>query len=100
MLLTGTVRTGDWAPVAGVTVTAWETNAQGRYGPGRSRECCYLTATVQTDDNGRYAFEAIVPAAYVGGGEPHVHVEAEGGQIEDVIVEGRPDRLVHDIVLP
>jgi len=100
MIVTGAVRTEDWRPVAGVRVTAWQANADGRYGPSEARKCCYLTATVRTDSQGRYALETIVPAAYVGGGEPHIHVEVEGGEIEDVWVEGRPKRLVHDIVLP
>jgi protocatechuate 3,4-dioxygenase beta subunit len=100
MTVTGVVRTADWAPVAGATVTAWQANAKGHYGPSRKRKCCYLAAEVRTDQRGRYAFETIVPAAYVGGGEPHVHVQVEGGQVADVIVEGRPDRVIYDVVLP
>jgi protocatechuate 3,4-dioxygenase beta subunit len=100
MVLTGTVRTGGWAPVAGATVTAWQTNAHGRYGPSRERQCCYLAATVRTDRQGRYAFATIVPAPYVGGGEPHVHLQVDGGPPLDVIIEGRPDRVRYDVVLP
>jgi protocatechuate 3,4-dioxygenase beta subunit len=100
MLVTGTVRHPDLSPQAGATVTAWQTNAKGRYGPSRERMCCYLTATVQTDAAGRYALDTIIPAAYVGGGEPHIHMQVDGGEVRDVIVEGRPRRLRHDIVLP
>jgi protocatechuate 3,4-dioxygenase beta subunit len=100
MLVTGTVRTADWQPVPGATVSAWQATANGRYGPSRERQCCYLAATVQTDRQGRYAFETIVPAAYVGGGEPHVHLQVEGGQVADVIVEGRPDVVRYNVVLP
>jgi protocatechuate 3,4-dioxygenase beta subunit len=100
MTVYGAVRTADWQPVPGATVSAWQANARGRYGPSRQRECCYLAATVRTDRQGRYAFATIVPAAYVGGGEPHVHVQVDGGEVLDVIVDGRPERLRYDIVLP
>jgi protocatechuate 3,4-dioxygenase beta subunit len=99
MLVTGTVLR-DSAPVVGATVTAWQANAQGRYGPSEARKCCYLTATVQTDGNGRYALDTIVPAAYVGGGEPHIHLDVEDSGVLDVPVEGRPRRLVYDVILP
>jgi protocatechuate 3,4-dioxygenase beta subunit len=100
MLVTGTVRTADWQPVAGVRITAWQANARGRYGPNREHQCCYLTASVRTDSAGRYAFDTIVPSFYSGGGEPHIHLEVQGRPLDEILVEGRPQRLVHDIVVP
>jgi protocatechuate 3,4-dioxygenase beta subunit len=98
LLVTGTVRRGKCRPAAGVTLNAWQANAKGLYGPGRQR-CCYLQATVRTDRHGRYALDTIVPGGY-DGGPPHIHIEVAGGEIQDVMVEGRPERLRHDIVLP
>jgi protocatechuate 3,4-dioxygenase beta subunit len=98
MLVTGAV-IRDCEPVAGTTLTAWQANAKGLYGPRRN-SCCYLTATVTTDSRGRYALDTIVPAAYVGGGEPHIHMEVENSGILDVVIEGRPERMKYDVVLP
>jgi protocatechuate 3,4-dioxygenase beta subunit len=99
LLVTGTVSRGPCSPAAGVTLNAWQANAKGLYGPGPRHRCCYLQATVRTDRQGRYALETIVPGGY-DGGPPHIHIEVAGGEIQDVMVEGRQGRLRHDIVLP
>jgi protocatechuate 3,4-dioxygenase beta subunit len=98
LFVTGTVRRADGAPAAGVSFSAWQTNAQGRYGPDRQHECCYLQATVTTDQAGRYALRTIVPGSY-GGNPPHIHFDFHDGVEQEILIDGRPRRLVHDFVL-
>jgi protocatechuate 3,4-dioxygenase beta subunit len=100
LVVAGVVRGQDCAPLAGATVNAWQANARGRYGPGRS--CCYLQGTARTDRRGRYALETIVPGTY--NGRPHIHLEVGHDSavaiLAELDVEGRPRRLRFDIVLP
>jgi len=100
LVVAGVVRGQDCAPLAGATVNAWQANARGEYGPGRS--CCYLQGTARTDRRGRYVLDTIVPGVY--NGRAHIHVEvghdAARSVLTEVEVEGRPRRLRFDIVLP
>jgi protocatechuate 3,4-dioxygenase beta subunit len=105
LVVTGRVTGDDCEPLAGATLNAWQANARGIYGPGRdgSDRCCYLTATVRTDADGRYAFDTIMPRGYAGG-EAHIHVEAGHPDAEGVVAEilfpdGPVRRTTFDIVL-
>lgn len=54
-------------PIGGATIQVWQTNGDGDYGPpgddGHPR-CCYLTATLTTDDSGRYEILTVMPGHY------------------------------------
>jgi protocatechuate 3,4-dioxygenase beta subunit len=77
LVVTGTVRGEDCAPLAGATINAWQTNGNGRYGPRRGGRdvCCYLAGTVRTGDDGRYTLDTVMPRGY-DGGPAHIHMEA------------------------
>jgi protocatechuate 3,4-dioxygenase beta subunit len=99
LVVTGVVRGPDCEALAGAAVNAWQTNAHGRYGPGRS--CCYLQGSARTDARGRYTLETIVPGTY--NGRPHIHIEvghsSAAGVLSELEVEGHPRRMRFDIVL-
>jgi protocatechuate 3,4-dioxygenase beta subunit len=100
LVVSGVVRGPDCRRLAGATVNAWQTNAAGKYGPGRT--CCYLQGTVRTDRRGRYALDTVVPGSY--GGRAHIHIEAgheaAGGVLTELVIDGRPSRIKYDVVLP
>jgi protocatechuate 3,4-dioxygenase beta subunit len=88
LVVTGIVRGDDCAPLAGATIHAWQTNGKGRYGPaigGRDR-CCYLTGTVRTGDDGRYALDTVMPRGY-GAGPPHIHMEVGHADADGIVTE-------------
>jgi protocatechuate 3,4-dioxygenase beta subunit len=78
----GQVLASDCAtPIQGATIQVWQTNGDGDYGPlgadGHPR-CCYLTATLTTDDAGRYAILTVMPGHYRGEEPPplaHIHFD-------------------------
>jgi protocatechuate 3,4-dioxygenase beta subunit len=75
LVVTGTVRAEDCAPLAGATIYAWQTNGDGRYGPRRGDRdlCCYLAGAVRTGEDGRYTLETVMPRGY-DGGPAHIHM--------------------------
>jgi protocatechuate 3,4-dioxygenase beta subunit len=115
LLVSGVVSGPDCAPLAGATLNVWQTNAAGKYGPGRtgSDRCCYLQGTVRTDTDGRYTLDTVMPRGY-DGGPAHIHLEAGhpdvGGVVTELVFEdggvpvrrGGDGRLraAFDIVLP
>jgi protocatechuate 3,4-dioxygenase beta subunit len=103
LVVTGVVTGADCAPLAGATVTAWQTNGRGRYGPGEGGDrCCYLTGTVRTDAKGRYAFDTVMPKGY-DGGPAHIHFEAghpdADGLVAEPIFDAPTARAEYDITL-
>jgi protocatechuate 3,4-dioxygenase beta subunit len=75
LLVTGIVYAEDCrTPHTGATVRAWQTTADGRYGPGAG--CCYLQGEARTDGQGRYAFDTVVPGRYTEANPPprHIHL--------------------------
>jgi catechol 1,2-dioxygenase len=81
LVVTGVVYAEDCrTPLAGATVDAWQTTADGRYGPGGSSTtgtgCCYLQGEIRTDSLGRYAVDTVVPGRYAGSEPPprHIHL--------------------------
>jgi protocatechuate 3,4-dioxygenase beta subunit len=77
--LTGVVYAEDCATaLAGATVRAWQTTADGRYAPRDTAgaACCYLQGEVRTDARGRYAFDTVVPGRYAEPDPPprHIHL--------------------------
>jgi protocatechuate 3,4-dioxygenase beta subunit len=104
LVVTGVVRGGDCAPLAGATINAHQTNGKGRYGPvvgGRDR-CCYLAGTVRTGDDGRYTLDTVMPRGYEGG-PPHIHLEVghpdADGVAAELVLDGPVKRADFDIVL-
>ena len=81
-------------PVRNATVEIWQANAHGRYAHPSDRNPAPLdpnfegSAILTTDDDGRYRFTTIKPAAYPAGPNrmrpAHIHFQ----------VSGRQDRLV------
>jgi len=105
MVVTGVVAGTDCEPLAGATLAAHQTNGDGRYGPvvdGRDR-CCYLQATVRTDDAGRYRLDTVMPKAYAGG-PAHIHFAAghpeTAGLVTELVLDAPAAEVEYDIVLP
>ena len=88
LVVRGSVQSEDCAPLEGASVHVWQTNGDGRYGPGdgENLRCCWLQGTARTDGDGIVQFRAVRPGSY--GGQPaHIHMvvghpDAEGVGIE------------------
>lgn len=66
-------------PVAGATVYAYHTAADGRYNVAGKREP-RLAARVTTDADGRFELRTIRPGSYPGRRDPaHIHMQVSGG---------------------
>lgn len=88
--ITGIVRAQDCrTPLAGATVEAWQTDSQGRYGPGEA--CCYLYGVARTDPAGSYTLETVVPARYAQTNPPprHIHLVVSHPRARTVLTEVR-----------
>jgi protocatechuate 3,4-dioxygenase beta subunit len=104
LVVTGVIRGTDCEPLAGATVQMHQTNGRGRYGPvvnGEDR-CCYLQATLRTDDAGRYTLDTVFPRGY-DGGPAHIHFSFGHPDAEGIVTElvfGAPtNRAEYDITL-
>lgn len=65
LMFSGTVRSTDGPPLAGAVLDVWQATAQGEYShfhPGVPDG--NLRGRIQTDAQGRFAFESVVPAPY------------------------------------
>jgi protocatechuate 3,4-dioxygenase beta subunit len=92
--VTGRVLNLKGEPVGNATVEIWQANAHGRYSHPSDHNPAPLdpnfegSAILSTDDDGRYRFKTIKPAAYPAGPNrmrpAHIHFQ----------VSGRQDRLV------
>ena len=90
LAISGVIRGRDCRPLSGATIEAWQTDADGEYGPGHGTSqlrCCYLTGILRTDSSGRYRIETVMPGHYKGVDAPppaHIHFavrDAHAGQI-------------------
>jgi protocatechuate 3,4-dioxygenase beta subunit len=99
LVLQGVLLGASCAPDAAMTLSFWHTDSRGIYGPADTRfggdQCCWYTATLTTDSEGRFELRTIRPATDpVAGGEiePHIHVALEvGGQSQQdgvIVFEG------------
>ncbi len=81
LVVVGTVYAHDCSPLAGATLTMYQTDANGEYGPGHGTGnmlCCYLGGSVQTDARGHFQVHTVRPAHYRGEANPppaHIHLE-------------------------
>jgi len=80
MKVSGRVLDPAGAPVAGVHILAYQTDANGYYSPGGTDERnARLCAVVRTNESGQFALETIRPGSYPTGGVPeHIHFEFWG----------------------
>lgn len=91
-------RVFDYAgrPLSRAAIVAYQADASGRYNPpGGNTRVPRLRAAAITDDEGRYRFATIRPAAYPDGSEPahiHLHITAPAHQLRYVTFwfEGDP----------
>ncbi len=96
MRIEGTVRDAKGAPVEGVVVYAYHTDAQGTYPRDErarteaARRHGRLRGWARTDSSGRYRFDTIRPASYPSRDTPeHVHMH--------VIEPGRATYYLDDV---
>ena len=104
LVVTGVIRGTDCEPLAGATVELHQTNGTGRYGPridGRD-VCCWLQATLLTDDEGRYTLDTVFPTGY-DNAPPHIHFSFGHPDAEGIVTElvfgGPTARAEYDITL-
>jgi protocatechuate 3,4-dioxygenase beta subunit len=77
----GTVYAQNCQPLAGASLTMWQTDGNGEYGPGHGTEdmrCCYLGGSVVTDADGHFQLVTVRPGHYRGESNPppaHIHLE-------------------------
>ena len=94
LVVEGTVRTDGGKPLAGVSVFAYQTGADGIYGP-KGNSDPRLKVHLRTDARGRYRFETVRPGSYPGtriAAHIHFHVTPPGGRerVSEVVFEGDP----------
>jgi protocatechuate 3,4-dioxygenase beta subunit len=90
--LSGRVLTGAGQPVSGARVEIWQANARGRYAHPNDSNPTPLDpnfdgfAITTTDEQGRYRFKTVVPAAYPAGPDrmrpAHIHFKVIGKREE------------------
>ncbi|MCB1909482.1 MAG: intradiol ring-cleavage dioxygenase [Rhodocyclaceae bacterium] len=94
--LEGRVVDTDGAPLAGVRIELWQTDAGGRYIhsgdplPGQRDPGFQGFGVSLTDEGGRYAFATVVPAGY-SSRPPHFHLR---------LLRGGDELLVTQLYLP
>jgi len=67
MIMHGTVFGADGKPLAGAQVEVWHANTKGFYShfdPTGEQQPFNMRRTIITDDQGRYAFQSILPSGY------------------------------------
>ena len=65
LIMHGVVRDIDGRPIAGAIVDVWHANTKGLYSHfDKSQPPFNLRRRIQTDENGRYEFQSIVPSGY------------------------------------
>jgi protocatechuate 3,4-dioxygenase beta subunit len=102
LTVVGTVYAQDCQPLAGASLTMWQTDGNGDYGPGHGTEdmlCCYLGGTVGTDADGHFQLITVRPGHYRGESNPppaHIHLEvrhSEAGPLDTEIVFADDEHL-------
>ena len=95
--VSGVVVSSDGKPVAGASVYAYQTDAEGYYGvkPASDSNNPRLKIFLRTDANGAWSFDTIRPGSYPGSKAPgHIHFEvaADGHapRFFEIVFEGDP----------
>jgi len=89
LTLEGRVLDAWCAPLARAALDAWQANADGVYGSadgGGGVVCCYLTASVRTNAQGRFELQTVMPGHY-SGAPAHIHVAIAGGRDGTLMTE-------------
>ena len=94
LVVEGTIRGDGGKPFAGVSVFAYQTGADGIYGPKGSSDP-RLRVHLRTDRQGRYRFDTVRPGSYPGtriAAHIHFHVTPPSGRerVSEVVFEGDP----------
>lgn len=94
LVVEGTVTGAGGEPLAGVSVFAYQTGADGVYGPHGNSDP-RLRVHLRTDERGRYRFETVRPGSYPGtriAAHVHFHVTPPGGRerVSEIVFEGDP----------
>ncbi len=94
LVVEGTVTGAGGEPLAGVSVFAYQTGADGVYGPNGNSDP-RLRVHLRTDARGRYRFETVRPGSYPGtriAAHIHFHVTPPGDRerVSEVVFEGDP----------
>ena len=95
--VSGVVVDPDGKPVAGASLYAFQTDAEGYYGvkPVSDNQNPRLKILLRTDAQGRWAFETIRPGSYPNSRAPgHIHFEvsAQGfaTKVFEIVFDGDP----------
>lgn len=88
LFISGTVLSSDCiTPVPGATIEVWQANDAAVYDTSPAFK---LRATFQSDANGQYAFETIVPGAYLNGAQyrpKHIHFRVNKPGFPELITQ-------------
>ena len=88
LFISGTVLANDCAtPLSGAMIEVWQANAAAVYDTSQN---FLLRATLYSDDNGLYAFETIVPGAYLNGNQyrpKHIHFKVTKPGFPELITQ-------------
>ncbi len=88
LYLSGTVLSSDCiTPVPGTTIEVWQANAAAVYDTSPAFN---LRATFSSDANGQYAFETIMPGAYLNGSQyrpKHIHFRVNKPAFPELITQ-------------
>jgi protocatechuate 3,4-dioxygenase beta subunit len=95
--VSGVVVSADGRPVAGASIYAYQTDAEGYYGvkPASDNRDPRLKIFLRSDGEGRWSFETIRPGSYPASRAPgHIHFEvvADGytRRVFEIVFEGDP----------
>lgn len=94
LIVEGTVTGPAGEPLAGASVFAYQTGADGIYGPRGNRDP-RLRVYLRTDENGRYRFETVRPGSYPGtriAAHIHFHTTPQSDEehVSELVFEGDP----------
>jgi catechol 1,2-dioxygenase len=88
LFISGTVLSSDCVtPVPGAMIEVWQANDAAQYDTSPNFE---LRATMYVDANGQYAFETIMPGAYLNGNQyrpKHIHFKITKPGFPDLITQ-------------
>ena len=95
--VSGVVVTAQGAPIAGASIYAYQTDAEGYYGvkPASDSRNPRLRVLIRTDAQGRWSFTTIRPGSYPNSRAPgHIHFEVTAAgyaaKMFEIVFEGDP----------
>ena len=97
LAVSGTVVSPEGAPVAGASIYAYQTDAEGYYGvkPESDNRRPRLKLFLRSDANGAWSFDTIRPGSYPASKVPaHIHFEVSAPgfapRVYEIVFEGDP----------